>query len=194
MNYSLSFTAGALLTEESRLVAPLFLEFEDLKLIRKSAIETRLLSARTESAGKRVLSEIISRLTLLPTRGLELVSHGRLEEARQALWLACCLRYPIVADFAEGPLAESSRLPGGSISTQDLESFFLSQQALHPELSAASEGTKAKLRQVLRLMLVQAGLLSDSGRVGRGLLAPGITELIHEIPRSKLWVGGMFLP
>jgi len=190
----LSFTAGALLPEESRLVAPLFLEFDDLKLIRRRAVEDRLISTRTESAGRRVLSEIISRLALLPTQGLELVAHGRPEEARQALWLACCLRYPVIRDFAEGPLAESARVPGSSVSAQDVESFFLSQEALHPELSGVSGGTKAKLRQVLRLMLVQAGLLSGSGLLGRGLLAPGITELMHEIPGAKMWLGGLFLP
>jgi hypothetical protein len=43
-------------------------------------------------------------------------------------------------------------------------------------------------------MLVQAGLLSASGLLGRGLLAPGITELMHEIPGAKMWLGGLFLP
>jgi len=175
-------------------VAPLFLEFDDLKLIRRRAIEDRLISTRTESAGKRILSEIISRLALLPPRGLALISHGSSEEARQVLWLACCLRYPIIRDFAEGPLAESARVPGGSVTTKDVESFFLSQQALHPEISVVSEGTKGKLRQVLRLMIVQAGLVSNSGRLVRGLLAPDITELIHEIPGAKMWVGGLIVP
>lgn len=191
VTYSLSFTAGALLLEESRIAAQVLLDTSDSTDARKRLIEQRLISARTESAARRTVSEILSRLGTLSRDGLELVAHGNLDEAKQVLWIACCKRYPLIKNFAEGPLSEAANTPGGSIDSKAVEVFFLNEQSSHDELASRSEGTKYKLRQVLRLLLNQAGLINDSGTIIRGLAEPRVVALLESRPMEKALMGGL---
>ena len=191
MSYLLSFTAGALLLEESRVAAQVLLESNDLQTARNRLVEQRLIMARTESSLKRTVSEILSRLSVLPAGGVELVANGNQDEARQILWIACCLRYPLIRNFAEGPLADAARTPGSSMAPKAIEVFFLNEQSANKELDSVSEGTRSKLRQVLRLMISQSGIINNKGELVRGMGQPRVLDLLNEIPGIRVWLGGL---
>lgn len=193
VNYLLSFTAGALLLEGSRVAAQVLLDSTDAPDARKRLISQKLISARTESAAKRIVTEILSRLETLSREGLELVAHGNLDEAKQVLWIACCYRYPLIRNFAEGPLAEAARSPGGAVDSKVVEVFFLNEQISFPELASTSEGTKYKLRQVLRLLLTQAGLINDSGAVIRGMAERRVVDFLESRSEDKPLMGGLII-
>jgi hypothetical protein len=191
MSYLLSFTAGALLIEESRVAAQVLLESEDLQVARSRLVDQRLITARTESSLKRTVSEVLSRLSVLPSGGVDLVANGNQDEVKQILWIACCLRYTLIRNFAEGPLAEAARTPGSSMDSKVIEVFFLNEQSESEELDSASEGTRSKLRQVLRLMIAQSGIVNDKGAMVRGLGQPRVLNLLDEISGRRVWLGGL---
>lgn len=191
LSYSLSFTAGPLLVEESRTAAQVLLDSQSREQARSRLLKQRLLSSRTESAGARIVSEILPRLEGLPGPGLEIVANGTRDEVKQVLWIACCLRYTLIRNFAEGPLLDASNIPGGQLEPKAVEVFFLNEQSAHAELALVSEGTRGKLRQVLKLMLFQAGLVNDAGALVRGVLEPSVKTFMHDIPESTVWMGGL---
>lgn len=84
--YSMAFTTCSLVVQESIKVAQLFVEKEDWKEVSQEATKTNLLQYRTESSLKRTLSEIISRLKLLPSDALPLLANGFIQDQLQILW------------------------------------------------------------------------------------------------------------
>jgi hypothetical protein len=169
----------------------MLLDSDDPVDARQRILEQRLISARTDSAAKRVVLEILSRLAFLSVDGLDLVANGNSDEARQTLWIACCRRYPIIRNFAESVLVEASRSAGVLIDARTVEVFFLNEEISHSELASASVGTKYKLRQVLKLMLHQVGLINDTGLLIRGLAQPKVTTWLDLTPADKILLGGL---
>lgn len=191
--YPLSFTAGALLVEESREVAAVLIRTGNIADAKAEIQASGALHSRTESAGRRIVAELLFRLGHLFTSELELVAHGDSEAVRQFLWINSCRRYPLIREFAEGPLAEARAQPGAAIATSDLESFIWTRSQVQPQLAETSPSTRAKLRQVLGLMMLQAGLVNANREVLRGALSPDLRWFLEANPEALNWTGGLKL-
>ena len=192
-HYPLSFTAGALLIEESREVASALLTTSSISEAKSHIRSTGALQSRTESAGRRVLAELIFRLGHLSKSELELVSHGDAEATRQILWIINCLRYPLIREFAEGPLAEARAHPRATVSAKEIEAFIWSRSQVQPQLAETSPSTRAKLRQVLGLMMLQAGLVNSNKELLRGALSQELKCFLDAQPDALNWTGGLRL-
>jgi hypothetical protein len=192
-HYPLSFTAGALLIEESREVASALLTTSSISGAKEHIRTTGALQSRTESAGRRVLAELTFRLGHLSSDELELVAHGDAEATRQFLWIINCLRYPLIREFAEGPLLDARSRPGATIVANEIDAFISSRSQLEPSLEETSPSTKAKLRQVLGLMMFQAGLVNASKELMRGALSPELKWIFESHPEALNWTGGLKL-
>lgn len=192
-NYSLSFTAGALLIEESREAASALLTTSTLSEAKAQIRSTLALRSRTESAVRRVSAELLFRLGQLSKEELGLVAHGDAEATRQFLWIVNCLRYPLIREFAEGPLADASAHFGATISANEIETFIWSRSQAQPQLAETSASTRAKLRQVLGLMMVQAGLINANKELLRGALSPELKWVLEAYPEALNWTGGLKL-
>jgi hypothetical protein len=192
-HYPLSFTAGALLIEESREVAAALLTTSNISEAKAQIKSSGALQSRTESAGRRILAELIFRLGHLSPEELELVAHGEAEAARQFLWIVNCLRYPLIREFAEGPLADARANHGATVSSNEIEAFIWSRSQAQPQLAETSPSTRAKLRQVLGLMTLQAGLVNSNKELLRGALSPELTGIFEAHPHALNWTGGLKL-
>jgi hypothetical protein len=124
---------------------------------------------------------------------LELVAHGDAEATRQFLWIINCLRYPLIREFAEGPLAEARAHPGTTVSSNDIEAFIWSRSQVQPKLAETSSSTRAKLRQVLGLMMLQAGLVNSNKELLRGALSPELNWIFEAYPDALNSTGGLRL-
>lgn len=191
--YPLSFTAGALLIEESREVASALLMASTVFEAKEQIRTTGALGSRTESAGRRILAELTFRLGQLSREELELVAHGDADATRQFLWVINCLRYPLIREFAEGPLADASAHPGAVVSAKEIETFIWSRSQVQPELSETSASTRAKLRQVIGLMMLQAGLVNPDRELLRGALSSELKWILEAHPQALKWTGGLKL-
>lgn len=191
--YPLSFTAGALLIEESREVAGALLRTGSIAEAKEVMRSSGALQSRTESSGRRIVSELFFRLGPLGPAELELVLYGDADSVRQFLWINNCMRYPIIREFAEGPLAEARSHPGATISSNDIEAFIWSRSQAQPQLSETSSSTRAKLRQVLGLMLSQGGLVNANKELLRGPISQDIAWVFKSNPEALSWMGGLRL-
>ena len=103
------------------------------------------------------------------------------------------MRYPIIREFAEGPLAEARSHPGANFSSNDIDAFIWGRSQVHPQLVEVSSSTRAKLRQVLGLMLSQAGLVNTKKELLRGPISQEIAWVFKSNPEALNWMGGLRL-
>lgn len=144
--YTMSYTACSLVCAETKKVAELYLEERDWKKVAKIAFDTNLLQYRTQNALKRTLSEIISRLKKLPEEALLILVNGTPYEQNQILWLAVCLRYSFIYDFAIEVVKEKYNLMQSKITQLDYDAFFNSKLNWHDELDKLTDSTRYKLK------------------------------------------------
>ena len=176
--YVLSFTAGALLHQESLTVAELYGDLGDWEAVRSRVLEENLLQVRTLSAAKRVFREISSRLQQLTLAELELLRTGTRQEQGHMLWLAICKRYRFVYNFAVEVVREKVIRFDFDLSYDAYDVFFNNKAEWHPEVEGVAESTRKKLRQVLFRMMREANLLTQDNQILPAMLSPRAIEII----------------
>ncbi len=176
--YTLSFTAGALLYQESITVAEVFEELRDWDAVRERVMSDNLLQMRTPSAAQRVFREVATRLGQLTPDALELVRIGTREEQGHLLWLAVCKRYRFIYDFAVEVVREKFIRFDFDLSYDDYDIYFSNKAEWHPEVEGVAESTRKKLRQVLFRMMRQANLLTADNQIVPALLTPREIKVI----------------
>ncbi len=180
-----------MLIEESREVATYLLRAPNAADAKAEIRSGYAIQSRTESSRRRILSELFFRLTELSPSELELVANGDSETVRQFLWINNCLRYPMIREFAEGPLFNARSLPGATVTSKEIDAFIWNRSQVQPQLAKTSRQTRSKLRQVLGLMLVQAGLVNSEKQLLRGMLSPELSGIFETHPEAQNWTGGL---
>ena len=163
--YIMSFSAGALLQEETMRVASVYRECHDWQVTKSEVLDSNLLQARSGETTRRLLREISGRLETLTEDQILLLCNGRPDDQKQLLWLAICRRYPFIREFAIEVVRERFLQLGLPVSSEDFDRFYVSKEAWHPHLGEISAQTRKKLKQILFRMLREAGLMSEDGQV-----------------------------
>jgi hypothetical protein len=178
--YSMSFTSGGLLYQESLKVAELYFEMGDWNEIRDTVVEKNLLQAKTLNSLKRIFREVCSRLKTLHTRELQLLVNGSNQEQAYLLWIAVCRRYKFIKDFATEVIKERFLTLRTNLSYEDYDAFFNAKAQWHEDLEKITPTTRMKLRQVLFKMLREAGLLSAGNTITPAMLTPGMLSIMGQ--------------
>lgn len=186
--YTMSYTACSLVCTETKKVAELYLEERDWKKVAKIAFDTNLLQYRTQNALKRTLSEIISRLKKLPEEALLILVNGTPYEQNQILWLAVCLRYSFIYDFAIEVVKEKYNLMQSKITQLDYDAFFNSKLNWHDELDKLTDGTRYKLKQILFKMLKEAEIVDSDNCILTTFVSPRVIEIINNYDSKYLGI------
>ena len=84
------------------------------------------------------------------------------------MWAAACRRYDLIGEFAEEVLRERFLLLAPTLDYEDFDSFVRGKALWHEEVADLKDSTLQKLRSNVFRMLVEAGLLSDDGRITPG--------------------------
>jgi len=176
--YALSFTTGALLMREAAIAAPLYLRERDWSKVRAAIEQDNLLQTRTVASGQRLTREVAQRLEVLSDSELELLIDGTATERGHLLWAAVCRRYDLIGEFAEEVLRERFLLLAASLDHDDFDSFIRTKALWHEELADLKDSTVRKLRSNVFRMLVEAGLLSDDGRIQQAVLSERVTDVL----------------
>lgn len=184
--YSLSFTTGTLLFQESMRIAELFGELQDWGAVREKVVAENLLQVRTQNTLHRFCREILSRLKLLNEAELALLVSGTAQEQRYLLWLAICRRYALIGDFAREVVYERYLSLTLSLASSEFDSFFNRKSEWHAELDEIAPATRSKLRQVLFKMLREADLLTKAGQINPALLSDRLLAAIVQSDRQDL--------
>lgn len=176
--YALSFTTGGLLEREASILATVYTEHRDWAKVRDVAVNGNLLQARTHSTGVRRVRETIKRLSSLSSREVEIFTELTASERSYVMWAAACRHYGLIGDFAEEVLRERFLTLAGTVSYDDYDFFYRAKAVWHDELSAVTDHSYKKLRQVLFRMMLEAGLLSTAGTIESALLSARVADLL----------------
>ncbi|KPA14270.1 protein containing Protein of unknown function DUF1819, putative inner membrane [Candidatus Magnetomorum sp. HK-1] len=178
-HYKMSFTAGALLCNDSIKIADLFLASGSWKDVKTKAVNDNILQSRTINSSKRLSTEICSRLKLLNKNELQVLSKGTSKEQALILWLAACRKYRFIYEFAVEVIREKFFKLQYELTYSDYDSFFNSKALLDEKLDHLANSTKEKLRQIVFKMLREAGLLSSNNIINQVILSPIIIKAIN---------------
>jgi hypothetical protein len=178
--YSMSFTTGALLYPESLIVAGLYEELGDWTAVREKVVRDNRLQMRTRNASERICQEVISRLKLLASPELDLLTTGSHQEQNQLLWLAACKRYRFIHDFAVEVLREKFLRLDLELAPEEYDRFFHDKAEWHPEVARVAQATREKQRQVVFKMLREAGLLTQENHIAPAMLTPALVQAVGQ--------------
>lgn len=176
--YALSFTSGALLTREALIVAPIYLREQDWAKVRQLIEKDNLLQARTVSSGQRRAREVCQRLAVLTDTELEMFVDSTASERGHLLWAAACRRYDLIGEFADEVLRERFLLLTQTLNHNDFDSFMRSKALWHQEVAELKGSTLRKLRANVFRMLVEAGLLTEDGRIFPAVLSTRVADAL----------------
>jgi hypothetical protein len=176
--YSMSFTSGALLYQESLGVANLLEKVGDWDVVRERVMKDNLLQMRTLNASKRIFREVASRLKQLTPAELALLRTGTRQEQNHLLWLAICKRYRFIYDFAADVVREKFLRLDFDLSYDAYDVFFNNKAEWHPEVEGVAESTRKKLRQVLFKMMREANLLTQDNQILPAMPTPREIKVI----------------
>jgi hypothetical protein len=159
--YKLSFTAASMKLNETIKIAQYAVENEikDLATIRDKDV---VFSSSKMNTTVREFREIKKRLELLTQTQLKLLTDGDFITQKQIGFLGICKLYQFIRDFTVEVTREKSLTFDYQLIEGDFNSFINQKQDLHPELEAFSPSTLKKAKQVMYLILAQAGIIDDS--------------------------------
>lgn len=178
--YKLSFTTGGLLANECRVIAAEYLRMGDWQEARASVRANNLIQKRTASAVLRISREAMDRASMLNDSELEIVVSGNAPERQQLIWLAICLQYSFVAEFAEEVVRERYLSMSSQLGPDALDTFFVKKSFWHGELEELRTSTKHKLRQNLFRMLREAHILSEVGLILPQVIGERVAKALRE--------------
>lgn len=177
--YKLSFTNGALLRSESIAVAEAYVQLRSWEAVSLHIAEHNTLGARTERSLKILTRELRFRLQNLSDDEIEFLIGADVTSQNQLLWIASARAYGFIRDFAVEVLHERFITFATDLPRETFDEFCAHKSTMHPELLDISENTLHKLRQVLFLMMRQAGFLDSDNKIHTCLLNPQLTSLLR---------------
>lgn len=178
LGYKLSFTAASLSTIESVSIAEVYLKCRDWNQTKHIVREKNLLQSRTGSRSIRVARELIQRLMLLTDQQLELLVDGNPTEQKHILWFAVCKTYEFIKEFAIEVLHEKYLSRSMAITDLDYDAFFNRKADWSDELEQITTLTRKKIRQVLLLMVKEAGLMTEDKLILHAMLSSRVIEVL----------------
>jgi len=184
----MSFTAGGLYLRESVEIASLYLDFFDWELVRRKAIESNLIQARTLSSSARISREICFRLGRLNIDELKILLEGTTQEQHQILWLAICRHYRFIYEFAREVVREKYLSLNLDLYREDYDAFFNLKAEWHEELEQLTEKTRLKLRQVVFRMLREADLLTKINKINPAMLTRRVVQTVQKDSPTDLLI------
>ncbi len=176
--YALSFTSGALLMREALVVAPIYLREHDWAKVRELIEDDNLLQSRTRSSGLRLAREVAQRLSVLTDAEIELLIDSTTSERGHLLWAAACRRYDLIGEFAEEVLRERYLILAPTLGHDDFDRFVRGKALWHEEVADLKDSTLRKLRSTVFLMLAEAGLVPQDGRILQAVLSTRVADAL----------------
>ena len=188
--YNLTFTAGALLMNETCAVAEVFLESGgNWDITRERALKENLMEKEKLSTNKRFFSLVKQRIEALNESELELLVHGSNSVKRLILLLAICKAHTFIFDFIFINVRECFFNMHEKVTHANFNEFFNEKKYIHPELESITDLTVSKVRQVVFRILEQAELIEsiDTGILRRPYLPEKVEEII--VKDDPKWLG-----
>jgi hypothetical protein len=189
--YNLSFTAASLRPELARIVAECYLKVGSWDQTKDHVLRANALQCRSTSSAIRLEREIRRRLERLTEDEMAILAGENVDDCAAIAWLATLKHTRLAFDFAAELLREKLALHDPVLRRSDYEAFLDSKSLIHSSLNQLKSSSRSKIRQVLLLMLSEAGLLGVGtalGTIQRPVLSSSVLRAITaDRPR---WLAG----
>lgn len=174
--YLLSFTAGALLSDESKALIEGIQDFD--KFFKgKEQTDPMRIPVNSESSRKRLKAEIDRRLLHLSPAYLSFYKNAVANDEKIILFLGICKMYRIITEFCLEVMNSKWKNFDNEVSTYDFQ-YFLSIKLPPEQFESISEKSNYKISQVAIKMLKELGMI-DEDKINRVLPSPALTELLE---------------
>ena len=188
--YNLTFTAGALLMNETCAVAEVFLETGcDWEMTRERVFKENLMEKEKVSTNKRFFSLVRQRIEVLNESEIELLVYGNNSIKRLILLLSICKAHALIFDFIFVNVRECFFNMNEKVTHANFNEFFNEKKYIHPELESITDLTANKIRQVVFKILEQSELIEsiETGMLRRPYLPEKVEEVI--VKDDPKWLG-----
>ncbi|HMA77154.1 MAG TPA: DUF1819 family protein [Candidatus Krumholzibacteriaceae bacterium] len=185
-HYNMSFTAGNLCFSESIIVAEVYDELGNWINTKKRVLEDNLLQAHRMNSAVRIYREVEARLRNLTEEELGLFLSGSRFEKLCMLWVAVCKRHKLIYEFAKEVVREKYLHLDMLVTHQDFDRFYRDKAEWHEELERLAGSTRNKIRQVLFMIMKQAGIISEEGIINPFVLNREVVMAIIRDDKSLL--------
>ncbi len=166
MGYSADITAGSLKVRESRIIADLLLRAVDDTEWEVAIYGKNLLQARSPATAKRLTRLIRNRLELMGPPLWRLVRDGSGVVATHSVLAAAVKHSHLLGDFLDTVVREQLRVFSDTLPKKLFDDFLQNCRGREPDMPEFTEATSRKLQTTVYHILVQAGYLSDTRRLG----------------------------
>lgn len=163
--YTAVLTGEPYLFNETRTLAKFLLLGEDIVLLRGRNLAENLIMHKKPGSLKRVNRPIFRRLSVISPTAMQILAYDDITSARLILLVAIAKTDSVVKDFLTNVYADKLAMKSSRIDKSDIERYFESIYAEEPYIRDRTEQTKAKLKQQLMRILVEAGLVEKHGNV-----------------------------
>ena len=161
--YNLTFTAGALLMNETCAVAEVFLESGgNWDITRERALKENLMEKDKLTTNKRFFSLVKQRIEALNETELDLLVSENNSVKRLLLLLAICKAHSLIYDFIVGNVRDCFFNMNEKVTYANFNEFFNEKKYVHPELESITDATINKIRQVIFRILEQSELIESA--------------------------------
>jgi len=182
IHYSVSYTAGALLFEESEAVINSIDQIEKISS-PGFQIDKKLLPTNSETSRIRISTELKKRFVAV--KEIEVWKYYRIaKEKRIILFYALCKAYPILLDFMTEVVLLKWRNLDKELSKEEFLNFIYRKFDSHPELDKYSENTLNKVATRSIRILKEVGILNN-GILKKPYHDLGVWNLFNEI--GEVW-------
>jgi len=154
MEYSVSFTAGALMREASMRIIEEARRGTDL-----SEVDPDVLDVNSRRGRNRKTMEITNRLKRADRSVWEDLPECTVQEQHLALYYCCLKTYRLLFDFHMDVVLPKWQSFDRELQPHDARRFLERRADQHPEIDSWSASTWEKIRQVMLKMLREARLL-----------------------------------
>jgi Putative inner membrane protein (DUF1819) len=165
--YRLSFTSVSLRPDLARIAADAYLSCGTWAGARQQVLVNNSFQSRSKTSLQRVEREIRTRLELLTENQIALLAEGTSDERIAMAWLAATKYAALVQEFAVDVLRSKLADFDVVLRPSDYDNFITAKLPSHPELGELTESSSRKVRNVLLLMLMEAGMVRKEKRERR---------------------------
>lgn len=160
--YNAEIVAGALLPNESRILAKLRLDRAAEVEIRRLLTTENILQKRSAATAIRMARLIQNRFQYADDELLQMVATGSRTASNQALLIIAIRHSRLLGDFLLRVVKERWRQFEPKLRSTDWEDFLDQCEQLDPSIKKWQTSTRIKLDRVVRKCLVEAGYLESS--------------------------------
>ena len=180
--YNAAITREQFLFYEMRITAKLICEGLGNEAVINRIVKENLFQYPTEKSVKSIAQACIRRLNALENDSLvQAVATQPVDDSKQICLYAMMRQYFLVRDFMLTVVGEKYRSLDFSFGKIDLNGFFMRLQAQDDWVATWSDSTIAKLKQVLRKILLENGYIDsvNANQLNPVLISPILENAIR---------------